>query len=160
VSETSATASPRLHRDAFGHLVLLTPDGRSTSDVVPVRAFPFSAPDQWISLCDQAGREILCLADLSVLDPQTRELLQAELAQREFIPRIKRILRVVESGGSARWFVQTDRGDTDFELPSEDNVRRMGDDGVLVIDAHGIRYRILSTKELDGPSRRILRQYL
>jgi hypothetical protein len=160
VNDKASVASLRLYCDAFGHLVLVTPDGQTTSDVVPVRAFPFSAPDQWISLCDQSGREILCLTDLDGLAPETRTLLQAELAQREFIPHILRILRVVEGGGSDQWFVTTDRGDRSFELPGEDNIRRMGDDGALIIDAHGIRYRIASVRKLDAPSRRILRQYL
>jgi hypothetical protein len=151
--------SLHLHRDSFGHLVAVI-DGQSTSNVVPVRAFPFSTPTQWISLCDERGHEILCLTDLADLSPETRILLQAEIAQREFIPRILRIMRVVEGGGSNRWFVQTDRGDTDFELPGEDNIRRMGEDGALIIDAHGIRYRITKVKELDAHSRKILRQYL
>ncbi len=61
---------------------------------------------------------------------------------------------------ASQWFVKTDRGDTSFELPSEDNIRRMGSDGALLIDSHGIRYRITSVPQLDAHSRRILRQYL
>jgi hypothetical protein len=67
---------------------------------------------------------------------------------------------VVSGGGSDQWPVKTDRGDTQFQLPSEDNVRRMGEDGALVLDAHGIRYQIVSIKALDAASCRILRQYL
>ena len=151
--------SLRLHHDRFGHLVAVL-DGQSTSNVVPVRAFPFSAADQWISLCDDKGREIVWLTDIANLDAETRSLLLAELARREFTPRILRILRVVEGGGSNRWFVLTDRGETNFELPGEDNIRRMGEDGALIVDAHGIRYRITAVKELDAHSRKILRQYL
>jgi hypothetical protein len=111
-------------------------------------------------LCDRAGRELLCLPDLGVLAPETRALLLADLAQREFVPVIQRIVRVISGGGSDHWTVKTDRGDTQFQLPSEDNVRRTGEDGALVIDAHGIRYQIVSIKGLDSASRRILRQYL
>ena len=150
----------RLHHDAFGRLVVTLANGQSHSGVVPVRAFPFSAPDQWISLCDESGHEVLCLTDLAEIDPKTREQLAAELARREFIPRILRIMRVVEGGGSIHWFVKRDRGDTSFELTSEDNIRRMGSDGALLIDSHGIRYRITSVPQLDAHSRRILRQYL
>ena len=153
-------ASLRLHRDAFGRLVAVLPDGRTVDDVVSVRAFPFSAHEQWVSLCTRAGAEVLCLPDLGALDPETRELLLADLAQREFVPTIQRIVRVISGGGSDHWTVKTDRGDTQFQLPSEDNVRRMGGDSALVIDAHGIRYQIVSIKGLDPASRRILRQYL
>lgn len=156
----SGLDSLRLQRDAFGRLKAVLPDGQTIEDVVPVRAFPFSAHDQWVSLCTRAGREVLCLPDLGGLQPQTRELLLADLAEREFVPVIQRIVRVISGGGSDHWTVKTDRGDTQFQLPSEDNVRRMGEDGALVIDAHGIRYQIVSIKGLDAASRRILRQYL
>jgi hypothetical protein len=36
----------------------------------------------------------------------------------------------------------------------------MGSDGALLIDSHGIRYRITSVPQLDAHSRKILRQYL
>lgn len=150
----------RLHHDGFGRLVVTLANGESHSGVVPVRAFPFSAPDQWISLCDESGHEVLCLANVAELDTKTREQLAAELARREFIPLIQRVSRVVEGGVASQWFVQTDRGDTNFELPSEDNIRPMGRDGALLIDSHGIRYRIVSVPQLDAHSRRILRQFL
>jgi hypothetical protein len=157
---SNALSSLRLQRDAFGRLKATLPDGETVDDVVPVRAFPFSAHAQWVSLCTRGGREVLCLPDLGALSPQTRDLLLADLAEREFVPAIQRIVRVISGGGSDHWTVKTDRGDTQFQLPSEDNVRRMGDDGALIIDAHGIRYQIVSIKALDAPSRRFLRQYL
>ena len=160
MNDTGAAVPIRLHHDAFGRFVVTLANGQSHSDVVPVRAFPFSAPDQWISLCDESGHEVLCLTDVAELDPKTRDQLAAELARREFIPRILHILRVDEGGVSSQWFVKTDRGDTKFELPSEDNIRRMGNDGTLLIDSHGIRYRITSVPQMDAHSRRILRQYL
>jgi hypothetical protein len=160
VKDASAALPIRLHHDAFGRLVVTMPDGQSHSGVVPVHAFPFSAPEQWISLCDETGHEVLCLTDLADVSAETREQLSAELARREFIPRILYILRVVEGGGCSQWFVKSDRGDTNFELTSEDNIRRMGSDGALLIDSHGIRYRITSVPQLDAHSRKILRQYL
>jgi len=150
----------RLHQDDFGRLVVTLANGETHTGVVPVRAFPFSASDQWISLCDESGHEVFCLNDMAELDSTTRDQLAAELARCEFIPRILRILNVVEGGVASQWFVQSDRGETNFELPSEDNIRRMGSDGALLIDSHGIRYRITSVPQLDAHSRRILRRYL
>jgi hypothetical protein len=149
----------RLAHDAFGRLVLTLPSGEVHAGVSPVRAFPFSAPTQWISLCDERGHEVLCLAELAALEPEARATLEAELARRELVPVIRRIHAVVEGGGSSEWHVATDRGDTRFELTSEDSVRRMGD-GALIIDAHGIRYRILDARALDSHSRKILRTYM
>jgi hypothetical protein len=150
----------RLHHDAFGRLVVTLANGEIHTGVVPVRAFPFSAPDQWISLCDESGHEVFCLNDVAELDPKTRDQLAAELARREFIPHILRILNVVVGGVASQWFVESDRGETNFELPSEDNIRRMGSDGALLIDSRGIRYRITSVPQLDAHSRRLLRRYL
>ncbi len=93
MSDSAATLPIRLHHDAFGRLVVTLANGQSYSGVVPVRAFPFSAPDQWISLCDESGQEVICLTEVSELDRETRDQLAAELARREFIPRILRILR-------------------------------------------------------------------
>ncbi len=160
MSDNAAELPIRLHHDAFGQLVVTLANGQSHSGVVPVRAFPFSAPDQWISLCDESGHEVICLTEVAELDRETRDQLAAELARREFIPRILRVLRVVEGGVASQWFVKTDRGETNFELPSGDNIRAMGNDGALLIDSHGIRYLITSVPQLDAHSRRFLRQYL
>ncbi len=160
MNDHGATVAIRLHHDAFGRLVVTLANGEIHSGVVPVRAFPFSAPDQWLSLCDESGHEVFCLNDVAELDRETRDQLAAELARREFVPRVLRILRVVKGGVASQWFVQSDRGETSFTLPSEDNIRRMGNDGALLIDSHGIRYRITSVAQLDAHSRRILRQYL
>ena len=45
---TLSTISPayRLHRDAFGRLILTDADGTAHEDVTPVRAFPICAPDE------------------------------------------------------------------------------------------------------------------
>ena len=160
MNDHGATVPIRLHHDAFGRLVVTLANGEIHTGVMPVRAFPFSTPDQWISLCDESGHEVFCLNDLAELDRETRDQLAAELARREFVPRILRIMRVVKGGVASQWFVESDRGPTSFELPSEDNIRRMGSDGALLIDRHGIRYRITSVAQLDTHSRRILRQYL
>ena len=160
MSDNAASLPIRLHHDVFGRLVVTLANGESHVGVAPVRAFPFSAADQWISLCDESGHEVLCLTDVAELDTRTRDQLAAELARREFVPIIQHIQRVVEGGVASQWFVTTDRGDTNFSLPSEDNIRRMGSDGALLIDSHGIRFRIISVPQLDAHSRRILRQYL
>ncbi len=46
----------RLDHDPWGQLLMETDDGRKFSGVVPVRAFPVSDPDHWISICSARGR--------------------------------------------------------------------------------------------------------
>lgn len=150
----------RLEYDPFGRLVVTLADGETHVGVVPARAFPFSAPDEWISFCDEHGREVCCLASLAPLSAEVRRTLEADLAQREFIPRIERIESVSAGAEPTDWQVVTDRGPVQFTLTSEDHIRRLGPKGAIITDMHGIRYRIVDLAALDAHSRRILRRYL
>ena len=69
-----------------------------------------------------------------------------------FIPHILCILRVV-GGGGCSLVRQSDRGDTNFEQTSEDNIRRMGSDGGLLIDSHGLT-PLTSVPQLEPHSRK------
>ena len=154
----SAAQQISLRRDGFARLVLTLPHGRELT-VVPVRCFPFTAPTERISLCDEHGREVHCIAALTELPSDMRGLLEDELVRREFIPTIRRIRSIVPSAEPTTWTVETDRGPTMFQLTSEDHVRRLGQ-GALIADAHGVRYRVLDMAQLDPHSRTLLGRYL
>ncbi len=151
--------SIRLSLDAHGRLVATTPDA-THDDLAPVRCFPFTDPDRFVSLVDARGREVMRIDDPSNLEPASRELLTKELARREFLPQIKRIRDVSPRSEPSTWDVETDRGHVRFVLPSEDNLRRLPGDGVLITDQHGVRYRIVSIAALDRRGREIMRRYL
>jgi Domain of unknown function (DUF1854) len=146
--------------DAFGRLLLTTPSGMEFAGVIPTRGFPFSSPGECISFCDDQGRELFFLPDLALLAPKVRELLEADLARREFIPVISAIYSVSTGAEPTDWHVATDRGNRRFVLTSEDSIRRMGPYGALITDSFGIRFRIADSRSLDPASRRILRRYL
>jgi hypothetical protein len=149
-----------LDRDAWGRLVLIDTNGRRHVGVDPVRAFPISDPAHSISLCDAEGREVAFIEILADLPAPVRQLLETELAQREFVPVIERILRVSSDISPSDWEVETDRGRTEFTLNNDDDVRRLGPHRALLIDTRGIRYLIPDTRTLDAASRRILERYL
>jgi hypothetical protein len=125
-----------------------------------VRGFPISDPTRWISLCDTQGREIVCVESLDDLPPAVREVLEEELALREFVPVIKRIVRVSGETSPSDWEVETDRGPTQFTLDSEDDVRRLGGNRVLITDSRRLRYHVPDTRALDRASRRVLERFL
>ncbi|MHC5539015.1 cyanophycin metabolism-associated DUF1854 family protein [Singulisphaera rosea] len=160
--DTPTGASPPfgLTHDNWGRLVLIDADGRRHVGVEPVRSFPISDPGRWISLCDSHGREILCVESLERLSPGVRQILEDELAHREFVPVITRIVRVSGETSPSEWVVETDRGPTTFTLENEDDIRRLEGRSVLITDAQKLRYRVPDTGELDHASRRLLERYL
>jgi hypothetical protein len=122
--------------------------------------FPFSAPDQWLSITDASGREIVCVEEPGELSPAVRDVLKDDLARREFVPVIRRIVRVSSILEPCEWLVDTDRGRTTFVLKAEDDVRRLGPNQALILDSSGVRYLVADINSLDAPSRRVLERYV
>ena len=149
-----------LNYDAWGRLVLIDAEGVRHIGVVPVRMFPITDPERWIAIVDAAGSELVCIENLADLPPAVRQLLDTDLAGREFTPIIRRIHWVSGDTEPYEWDVETDRGRTQFVLASEDHVRRLGTHKALVIDAQGVRYLVEDMRTLDTYSRRIMERYL
>lgn len=147
-------------RDAWGRLVYTDPSGASNVGVEPVRAFPVSDPGRWVSLCDGHGKEVARIASLDGLPAETRALLEEELALREFVPEVRRILRAEGDQFPSEWLVLTDRGETLLRLEHEDDLRAVGPHRVFLTDRRKLRFRIADTRALDAASRRILDRYL
>ena len=152
------SATPQLSRSPFGHLVLATADG--PREVVPVRAFPIAEPERGISLVDGDGHErawIDCLADLPA---PHRQLVEEELASREFVPEIRALKEISSFATPSTWQVDTDRGPFALVLKGEEDIRRLGGAALLVTDSHGIGYRINDLRAMDRRSRRLLERFL
>lgn len=150
-----------LRRDEHGRLVLHAADGSEHVGIVPVRAFPLSAPDGGpVSLVGPDGRERLWIERPEALPAPTRALLDEELARREFAPLIEQLLEVSTFSTPSTWTVHTDRGTTTLVLKGEEDIRRLGGHALLVTDSHGIGYRIADARALDRRSRRLLERFL
>ena len=121
------------------------------------RTFPFSAPDEFISIRDAEGVEHGLLANLAELPVETAELIRQELRRRYFAPHINRIEKLTEKFGRSHWTVQTDAGPTSFEVQNEHaSLRDLPNGMLLLIDIHGNRYLLPPRGELDGRIRRQL----
>jgi hypothetical protein len=150
-----------LTRDAFGRLVFASEDGSEVHEgVVPVRAFPIAAPDSGLALVDRDGRELAWIESLSALPEGTRQLIEEELASREFLPEIRRIRHVSSFATPSTWQVDTDRGDTEFVLKGEEDIRRVAQSTLLIANSHGIQFLIRDLQTLDKASRKILDRFL
>jgi hypothetical protein len=161
-SGANSPSSPTfgLVRDQWGQLTLIDADGRKFANVAPVALFPISNPESWISIRLPDGTEVACIEDPRTLPADIWKLLNEDLSRREFVPTIRRIVRVSGNSEPCEWQVETDRGPTRFVLKSEEDVRRIGDHEILIVDAHGTRYHIPDARTVDVKSRRIIEWYV
>jgi hypothetical protein len=147
-------------RNGAGKLELTDARGNVHVGVEPIRSFPISDPDCCISLVDSHGKEVASIPRLLDLPPTQRELIGRELADREFLPKIERVVRVVMHKEPNEWHVITDRGPVHFLLRDADDIRRLSPTRAIIVDMHGVRYYVPDSRQLDAKSRRILSQYL
>ncbi len=154
-----ATLFP-LHRDAFGKLIW-TADSQRVEGVVPIRAFPIQSPEVGISLVNTDGQEVAWIEQLADVTEPAQGLIRHELATREFMPEITQIVGVASYSTPCTWTVKTDRGDTAFVLRGDEDIRRIGTEGTLLIsDSHGIQYLVRDHFALDVRSKKILDRFL
>ena len=156
----STTPDYQLHRNAFGRLVFTAADGTISEGAVPVRAFPIAAPDDGIALVDPHGHELAWIDRLEDLPPAMRDMVASELAGREFMPLIEKILDVSSYATPSTWRLQTNRGEADLVLKGEEDIRRLAGNALLIADNQGINYLIRDRFALDAHSRKILDRFL
>ena len=149
-----------LRRDSFGKLVLTNDEGEEFVGVAPVRSFPVQAPTRGISLVREGGKEVAWIDDLADVSPEVRALVTEELDGREFMPEIQSIKGVSSFATPSTWRVKTDRGDTEFVLKGEEDIRRLGAYSLLIADSHGIHFLIRDMFAIDKGSRKILDRFL
>ncbi len=150
----------RLSRNSFGKLVFIDQSGVMHEGVVPVRAFPISGPEQGIALLDSHGHELMWIDQFEDLPDDCRVLIESELANREFVPEISRILEVSSFATPNTWRVETDRGETSFSLRGEEDIRRLTASSLMITDNHGIHFLIRDLMVLDRHSRKLLDHFL
>jgi hypothetical protein len=150
----------KLSRNTAGRLVLTDAQGKAHEGVVPVRAFPISAPDAGLSLLGEDGHELRWISSLGDVPEDVRALLESELSQREFMPEITRIDEVSSFATPSKWQVSTNRGDTELLLKAEDHIRRLTLTSLLITDGHGVSFMIRDVETLDKHSRKLLERFL
>jgi Domain of unknown function (DUF1854) len=150
----------KLTRNTSGRLVLTSAEGEIHAGIVPVRAFPISAPDEGVSLLGEDGHELQWINRLSDLPEAARLLVEAELAQREFMPEITRIRQVSSFATPSKWQVSTDRGDTELLLKAEDQIRRLTNTTLLITDGYGVSFLVRDIGVMDHHSRKLLDRFL
>ena len=149
----------RLERNALGRLVLRIGE-QVCENVLPVRAFPIEAPDEGIAIVSPDGHERVWISELASLDEGNRALIEAELASREFVPEIRELHEVSGFATPCTWLISTDRGQTSFILKSEDAIRRLTGNRLLITDAQGVQYLVPDLGGLERGSRKLIDRFL
>jgi len=160
-TEPLTPAAFQLVRNPHGRLVLTLPDGTAHEGVTPVRAFPIAAPGEGLSLVGTDGHELLWIDRLDQVAVPARQLIDEELAAREFVPTIEKINAVSSFSTPSTWSVETDRGPASLVLKAEEDIRRLGGrTRLLIAGGDGMQFRVPDTTVLDRHSRRLLERFL
>lgn len=157
----SSTPAFQLARNLHGRLVLTLPDGTAHEGVTPVRAFPIAAPGEGLSLVGSDGHELLWIPHVDQVAGPARQLIDEELAVREFVPTIEKIIAVSSFSTPSTWQVETDRGPARLVLKAEEDIRRLGGrTRLLIAGGDGMQFRVKDTTALDRHSRKLLERFL
>ena len=81
--------------------------------------------------------DLLTIDNLAELPAEARQLIAAELADRQFLPRIEQVVRVQDAKEPEIWDVVTDRGPVRFLLGDSEEIRRLGPHRAILLDVHG-----------------------
>jgi hypothetical protein len=149
----------RLERRADGGIDFVAADGTREEDVDLRRAFPLSAPRAGVAVIAAAGGELAWVESLAAVSPGIGTLIEAVLAEREFVPVIERIESITE-GRPSTWSVLTDRGPHRFSVGQAEDIVRQPDGALSINDTDGIRYQVARVDALDPRSRRLLERLL
>ena len=158
--EPTDVSVDRIERHDDGHLVVHV--NGSDDPIVDARAtryFPWSMPDAYVSIRNSDGREVAMLQTLDELDPASRRVVEAELRDKVFNPKILRVLKYTREFGISSISAETDRGDVIFQFNGRNDVRILSATRALFRDVDGNTYELPDFNQLDAASQRHLRPF-
>lgn len=147
-----------------GGLMSATVDGTFYKRVRPVRCFPFTEPERYISLREGSGnesREIGMLLNIGDLGEEAEGIIRNQLDLMYFMPIIKKILSIREEYGYSYWDVQTDRGEIRFTVRMGGNsINKLSESRIIISDLDANRFEIPDTTRLSAKELKMLDMYL
>ncbi len=150
----------QFERNPLGRWVWTDAQGTRHEQVLVVRAYPVTAPEQGVGIMDMEGHELAWFDRLDQIAQPLQDLLHQAVAEREFLPEIQRLMAVSSLVTPSFWTVQTDRGQARFLLKGEEDIRRLTGKTLIVSDVDGVQYLIRDPMALDRHSRKLLDRFM
>ena len=158
--QENSAALRKLERNSRGELVAhLAGRDEPVANVTVAQCFPWTVRDRLISVRDKEGKELVLLRGLDAIDPASREIIQDELRDKFFVPKVRRILDYNAEFGVVSISAETDRGEVMFQIRNRDDVRLLSPVRALFRDVDGNVYEVEDFSALDRSSRRDLEQF-
>ena len=160
-ADTGKAGEPlRLERNAKGQLVAWVGETEEHVENVRVaRCFPWSRESEYVAVCDADGKELVLLTTLEGIEGPTRELIEEELRDKFFVPKILRISDFKAEFDVVSISAETDRGTVTFQIHSRDDVRILSPGRALFRDVDGNVYEVPDFSSLDHNSQKHIEQY-
>lgn len=155
--EGSATSDWALERDQLGELWLQR--GGTRQRVVAIPCFPWTAPEQWITLRAEDGEELALIASADELEAGSRRALRSALGEHRFVFEIVDIIDIREHFELRHWSVRTRQGPRQFQTALDYWPAQSGN-GLSIRDVAGDLYWIPEPATLPGPAHRRLWPFL
>jgi hypothetical protein len=130
--------------------------GGEKRPVVVRRCFPWSEPQDFISLRDLDENEFALIRTPAELDDASRDALEEALAEAGFVLEIIAVDSVTEEIEIRHWKVQTLQGPRSFQTQLDDWPRTVPSGGTLIRDVAGDLYHIRDPGSLNKKSRELL----
>ena len=145
---------PQLNSNEAGQLLLQSQ--RGSIPVRPVACFPWSEPNNYISLRNEAGIEVGFIHSTAELDHSSRTALETTLQQTRFVFEVVAIENVEDEFELRTWSVKTRQGPRSFQTKLEEWPRMLDDGGVIIRDLSGDLYQIINPTALDPASQKLV----
>ena len=150
--------------ETAGGFLSLTWKGKTWERVQIVRTFPFSHKNSFLSVreCTETAKEIGIIRELSEdFPPETVALIEKALAQRYFMPVIKRIYSIKDRSGYIYFQVETEKGRQEFTVRNNTSaIIPFTETRLFITDVDNNRYEIPDTSKLNPKDLNKLDLYL
>jgi len=136
--------------------------GEETCERIAVhRCFPFTQPEQFLSIRDEEQNELGLVRSLSDLSEEAAALLREQMDLRYFLPQIIKVNSIKDEYGYSYWDVVTDKGGCRFTCRTGGNtVAKPSENRLMVTDINGNRFELADITKLTPKEMKMIDLYI